>query len=150
MKNGIRFNEVLRHGLVILILVFGIMNCRAVAVETDTPEITPEKAREFVGKKVVVKMTVKATKYSTKRKAVFLDSESDFQDKKNVGIVIESEALEKFRAAGIQEPHERFRDKLIKATGTIELRDDRIYLPLTDPKLIEIQRTEASTQLKFD
>jgi hypothetical protein len=84
-------------------------------------------------------MTVKASKLSKHRKAVFLDSEEDFHDEKNLGIVIDEDGLKKFRAAGIDEPHEHFKGKKVRAVGTVELREDRPYLPVGDPKDIAIE-----------
>lgn len=105
----------------------------------DEPEITPDKARDHVGQKVVVVMEVKKAKYSEKRDTVFLDSMTDFKDPKNLGVVIESAALKKFKTAGINQPHDHFRDKRITVKGVIELREDLPYLPVLEPADIEIK-----------
>ena len=120
-----------------LLVAVGFAACSWAADEPA--EITPDKARDHVGKKVVVVMEVKKAKYSEKRDTVFLDSEADFKDAKNLDVVIESAALKKFKEAGISQPQEHFRDKKIKVTGTIELREDRPYLPVLETKDIEIK-----------
>ncbi len=69
-----------------LCIFLGLVAVSWSADEKDAPpEITAEKAREYVGKKVTVVMEVKKAKYSEKRDTVFLDSEADFKDSKNLG-----------------------------------------------------------------
>ena len=103
------------------------------------PEIKPEKAREYVGKKVTVTMAVKKAKYSQNRNTVFLDSESDFKDPSNLAVIIEGDTLKKFKEAGISAPADNFRDKTIRATGQVELREGRPYIPITAVSDIEIK-----------
>ncbi|MGQ0633399.1 MAG: prepilin-type N-terminal cleavage/methylation domain-containing protein [Planctomycetaceae bacterium] len=109
------------------------------ADDPKPPEIRPEQARDHVGKKVAVTMKVKASKYSIHRKSVYLDSEEDFHDEKNLGVIIEEEGLKKFRAKGIDAPHDQYKGKNIRVVGKIELRDDRPYLPLDEPDNIRIK-----------
>jgi hypothetical protein len=127
------------HALVSLMIVAANASLWSAEGPGTLPEITPEKAREHVGKKVTVVMAVKKAKYSEKRNTVFLDSETDFKDARNLAVILEADVLKKFKEAGISAPHEHFRDRTIRATGTVELREDRPYLPVTAVRDLEIK-----------
>ena len=122
------------------VLVMCVATCGWTADNKEKiPEISPEKGRDYVGKKVTVIMAVKKAKFSEKRNTVFLDSEMDFKDTKNMAVILEADVLKKLKAAGNSAPHDHFRDKIIRATGTVELREDRPYLPVTAVADIEIK-----------
>lgn len=127
------------HALVGLMIVGANASLWSAEGPGTLPEITPEKAREYVGKKVTVVMGVKKAKFSEKRNTVFLDSETDFKDARNLAVILEADVLKKFKEAGISAPHEHFRDRTIRATGAVELREDRPYLPVTVVSDIEIK-----------
>lgn len=48
--------------------------------------------------------------------------------------------MKKFKEKGISAVHDHFRDKTIKVTGTIELREERPYLPVLETADIEIKQ----------
>lgn len=101
--------------------------------------IPPAEAKNHVGQKVTVEMTVKAAKKSTKQMRVFLDSLENFQDPDNLGVAIsevaEMDLLRKHATADIVE---FFRGKPIRVTGKIERRDDRTYLDIEDANQLEL------------
>ncbi len=74
--------------LLVIGLILPTVVSHACGAEDKPPRVKAEDARQHVGKKVEVVFEVKATKNSTKRKTVFLDSESDFNNRNNLGVAI--------------------------------------------------------------
>ena len=91
------------------------------AEDAPSKPIPPVEAKNHVGKKVTVEMTVKAAKKSGKFKRVFLDSMENFQDPDNLGVAItESAEVELARKHATSDIAAFFRDNQIRVTGTIE------------------------------
>jgi hypothetical protein len=101
-------------------------------------DITPAEARKHIGENVRVTMLVKKTKDSPKTKRIYLDSETDYRDVKNFGVLIEESAKAKFKDAGIAEPHVHYKDKTIRVTGKPFLEDDLVFIKVESPGQIEI------------
>src|SRR4051794_28641481 len=73
----------------------------------DEPRVIPAaEAKEHVGERCTVEMTVRVSKNAAKRRTYFLDSEQDFRDPKNFAVVIGYDDAEKFKRAGIDDPSE--------------------------------------------
>jgi hypothetical protein len=107
-------------------------------VAADDKPLTPAEAINKVDQKVVVQMMVKASKNRLEKfKEIYLDSELDFKDEKNLAIVITETGAAKFKDAGIDDPAAHFKDKTIKVTGTVTLKDKRPRIEVNDPKQIE-------------
>jgi hypothetical protein len=103
--------------------------------------IEPAEARAHKGKRVAVQFKVQATKNSVHRKTVFLDSEKDFRDEKNLGIAITEKGIEDLRQRrGITAPAEHFLEKTIRVVGVVVLREDRPY--------IDVKEAEQITEVK--
>src|SRR5262245_38882094 len=88
--------NVVRVVLLLAAFALGTLGLRA----ADEPKpITAAEAVKSVGKpKVVVEMVVKKAKDRLeKRGIVFLDSEDDFKDEKNLGVAVSAEAAAKFK-----------------------------------------------------
>ena len=101
--------------------------------------LAPADAIKKVNEEVVVEMLVKASKNRLeKRKEIYLDSETDFRDPKNLAIVINVTGAEKFKEAGIDDPAVHFKDKTIRVTGKVVLQEDRPRIVVADPKQIQI------------
>ena len=115
------------YGVVLAFLTAGIGQIAAGA--DGNPPIPADQARNHVGKKITVRMTVKASKKSAKRKLVFLDSSENFQDPDNLGIAIQ-EAAERDLAQQHQTDDLAgfFRGKTIHVTGTVMRREERTYI----------------------
>src|SRR5262245_17719543 len=106
-------------------------------------EVSPAEAGKHVNEKVVVEMLVKASKNRLeKRQEIYLDSEVDFRDPKNLGIVINLAGAAKFKEAGIADPAEHFKGKTIRVTGTVTRENDRPRIVVDDPKQIRIIETK--------
>lgn len=120
----------------ILLLATGVLALRASA--EDKP-LTPAEAIQRVNEKVTVQMVVKAAKDRLeKRKEIYLDSEEDFRDPKNLGIVITLAGAEKYKAAGVADPADHFKGKTIRVTGTVIRKDERPRIEVDDPKQLAI------------
>jgi hypothetical protein len=105
----------------------------------DTRPLTPVEAIKKVNEKVVVEMQVKATKNRLeKRGDIYLDSEEDFRDKKNLGIVVTKSGAAKFKEAGVDDPAVHFKDKTIRVTGTVIIKEKRPRIEVDDSKQIQI------------
>ncbi len=101
--------------------------------------LTPVEAIKRVNEHVTVAMTVQASKDRLeKRKEIYLDSEKDFRDEKNLGVVINVAGAAKFKEAGIADPAGHFLNKTIRVTGTITVEENRPRLVVSDPKQIRV------------
>jgi len=104
----------------------------------DKP-LSPAEAGKRVNEKVVVEMFVKASKNRLEqRKEIYLDSEEDFRDPKNLAVVINLAGAAKFKDAGIDDPAEHFKGKTIRVTGTVTKENERPRIVVEDPKQIKI------------
>jgi hypothetical protein len=101
-------------------------------------DIAPAEARKHIGESVRVTMLVRKTKDSDKTKRVYLDSETDYRDAKNFGVVIEYAAKAKFKDAGIAEPHVYYKDKTIRVTGKPFLEDGLVFIKAASPEQITV------------
>lgn len=112
----------------------------SVAWAEDPKPITPAEAAKHVSdEKVIVEFTVKKGKNKLeKRGVIYLDSEDDFKDKKNLGIAISAGAAAKFKAKGIEDPAEHFLGKTIRVSGNVMVFENNPYLPVLDPEQITI------------
>ena len=122
---------------VLTLFVSGLVVIQATA--DDTKPLTPVEAIKKVNEKVVVEMQVKATKNRLeKRGEIYLDSEEDFRDKKNLGIVVTKTGAAKFKEAGVDDPAVHFKDKTIRVTGTVIIKEERPRIEVEDSKQIQI------------
>jgi hypothetical protein len=119
------------------VLIFGV---RA----EDTKPLTPAEAIKKVNEKVTVEMLVKASKNRLqKRGEIYLDSEQDFRDEKNLAVVVTRSGAAKFKEAGVDDPATHFKSKTIRVKGTVILRDERPRIEVNDPKQIQIVEKET-------
>src|SRR5262245_16637142 len=123
--------------------IIGIVTAWASLVLAEEPmqekPLAPADAIKRVNEKVVVEMLVKATKNRLeKRKEIYLDSEEDFRDPKNLGVIINVAGAAKFKEAGVDDPAEHFKGKTIRVTGVITKEDERFRLIVDQAKQIQI------------
>jgi hypothetical protein len=105
----------------------------------DTKPLTTAEAIKRENQEVTVEMAIKASKNALQqRKEIYLDSEEDFRDPKNLAAVINEEGAAKFKEAGVEDPAEHFRGKTIRVSGTITRVDDRPRIVVSDPKQIKV------------
>lgn len=99
------------------------------AAADQPPRIQPQEARQHVGQKVEVVFEVKASKNSIKRKTVFLDSETDFRDVRNLGIAISEQGQTELKTQRhIEDAATFYRGKQIRVVGVVVLEDERPYI----------------------
>lgn len=116
------------------------------AAEDEKPvRIEAHEARQHEGKKVEVVFEVKAAKFSMKRKAVFLDSELNFMDERNLGIAIVEKGLNDLSAQkGIGAPADHFRAKKIRVVGTVVIEDMRPYIKIEQADQIDLFKEDGT------
>jgi DNA/RNA endonuclease YhcR with UshA esterase domain len=101
--------------------------------------LSPTEARKQVGKEITVQMEVKTAKDRLeKRGEIYLDAENDFRDPKNFAVIITKQGAAKFKEAGIDDPAEHFRGKVIRAKGTVKEVQDVPRIEIEDPSQIKI------------
>jgi DNA/RNA endonuclease YhcR with UshA esterase domain len=114
--------------------------CTAVAAAAPPKEdkpLTPAEAIKRVNESVTVELAVKSSKNAlAKRKEIYLDSEENFRDEKNLAVVITEAGATKFKDAGIADPAAHFKGKTIRVTGTVVLQDKQHRIVVDDPKQI--------------
>lgn len=103
------------------------------------PRIKPEEARQHAGKKVEVVFEVKGSKNAVKRKTVYLDSESDFRDEKNLGIAISEKGVEALKQKrGVDDPAEFYRTRKIRVVGEVVIEEERPYIKVDDAEQLDV------------
>jgi hypothetical protein len=101
--------------------------------------LSPVEARKKVGQTITVEMTVHAAKDRLeKRGEIYLDAEQDFRDEKNFAVVITKAGAAKLKDAGINDPASHFKDKKIRATGTVKEVDKIPRIEIDEAKQIRI------------
>src|SRR5437879_11568148 len=109
------------------------------ATTDDTRPLTPVEAIKKVNEEVTVQMLVKATKNRLeKRGEIYLDSEADFRDEKNLGVVVTKTGAAKYKEVGVNDPAVHFKDKTVRVKGTVLLKEGRPRIEVDDPKQIQI------------
>src|SRR5262245_58325595 len=115
-----------------LLVVVNVANC-------EEKPLSPIAARKKVGETITVEMTVQAAKDRLeKRGEIYLDAETDFRDEKNFAVVITKTGAASLKAAGIDKPAEHFKDKRIRAAGTVKVVDKVPRIEIDDAKQIKI------------
>ena len=99
--------------------------------------MSPVEAINRTNESVIVEMLVKRTKCCSGSRQVFLDSEANHRDPKNLGVVVTESGREKFSEAWIDDPAAHYKGKTIRVRGVVIRRDDRPYLEVHDPGQIE-------------
>jgi hypothetical protein len=125
------------HLVSVVIGALAASTCLAVSF-ADMP-LAPETARNRIGETITVEMIVQAAKDRLeKRGEIYLDSETSFRDHKNFAVVITRTGASSLRAAGIRNPAEHYKNKKIRATGTVKEVDKVPRIEIDDAKQISI------------
>lgn len=91
-----------------------------------------------INESVTVEMVVQRTKVCCCSQQVFLDSETNHRDPDNLGVVITESGRAKFSQAGIDDRTVHFGGKTIRVRGVVISKDNRPYIEVDDPGLIEV------------
>jgi uncharacterized protein (TIGR03067 family) len=120
-------------------LVFTLALLGFSGADDSTKPISAEQAVKRVNERVCVEMPVRATKNRLeKRGEIYLDSEQDFHDAKNLGVVITKTGAAKYAQNNIIAPAVHFMGKIIRVNGTVIVKENRPRIEVDDPKQIGI------------
>src|SRR5262245_6138485 len=100
--------------------------------------LTPLEAANRVNEQVTVEMLVKAAKNCPHCSQIFLDSEEDHRDPKNLAVALTKTGNAKFKEMRIGDPAGHFKGKVIRVTGVVALKDNRAQIEVDDPGQIEV------------
>src|SRR3954469_23167725 len=100
--------------------------------------LSPVEAIGRINESVTVEMPVRRTKCCTGSRQVFLDSQADHRDPKNLGVVVTEAGRSKCSEAGIDDPTARYGGKTIRVRGVVIRREDRPYIEVNEPGQIEL------------
>lgn len=100
--------------------------------------LTAVEAINLVNESVTVEMLVQKTKSCSGSCQVFLDSELNHRDPKNLGVVITVEGRPKFTETGIDDPTAHFKGKTIRVHGVVIRKEKGPYIEVNDPSQIEL------------
>ena len=100
--------------------------------------LSAEEAINRVNESVTVEMLVQRTKCCTGSSQVFLDSEKNHRDPKNLGVVVTESGRAKFAEAGIDDPTAHFSGKTIRVRGVVIRKENRPYIEVNEPSQIEM------------
>ena len=100
--------------------------------------LSPVEAINRMNEPVTVEMLVRRTKCCTGSRQVFLDSEADHRDPKNLGVVVTEKGRAKFSEAGIDDPTAHYKGKTVRVRGVVIRREERPYIEVDDPGQIEL------------
>ena|SRR5436189_4528203 len=130
---------------VIVFAILAVLACgwglAAEPAESSAKAIKAEEARKHIDERVTVTFNVQHAKFATDPDRAYLDSEKDYKDQKNLGLLIEADSLPAFKKAGIEKPAEHYAAKTVRATGKVFLRDNLVFIRLEKPEQIEIVKT---------
>jgi len=100
--------------------------------------ISPLDARNRINEEVTVEIIVRAAKNCQHCFQVFLDSEEDHHDAKNLAVAVTEIGKAKFKEAKIDDPALHFKGKTIRVTGVVTLKDNRTQIEVDDLHQIQI------------
>jgi DNA/RNA endonuclease YhcR with UshA esterase domain len=100
-------------------------------------ELSPQEAAKRVNEQVTVLMLVKAAKNCPHCSRIFLDSEEDHHDSKNMTVAVTKTGRARFKEARIDDPALHFKGKAIRVTGVVTLNENRPRIDVHDLQQIE-------------
>lgn len=109
----------------------------------DSPKwLTAGEARKLVDKDVHAEVTIQTAKNRLeKRGEIYLDTEPDFRDDKNLAIVITRTGAADFQTQGVEDPAEHFLNKTIRVQGKVTLGEHGPRIEITAAKQIQLRET---------
>jgi len=87
---------------------------------------------------VTVEMLVQRTKRCSGSKQVFLDSEANHHDPKNLGVLVTESGRARFTEAGIDDLTAHFNGRTIRVNGVVIRRENRPYIEVNEASQIEM------------
>jgi DNA/RNA endonuclease YhcR with UshA esterase domain len=105
--------------------------------------LSPLEAKEWINQQVTVEMHVKAAKNCKHCSQIFLDSEEDKHDPKNLALAVTESGKHKFKEVAIDDPAAHFKGKMIRVTGVVTLNRNRLEIAVDEPSQIEVLPDDA-------
>jgi hypothetical protein len=105
--------------------------------------IPAHEAQLHVDERCTAEMTVRSSKNAGPRREYYLDSEENFQDDKNLAVVISYDHAGAFKAAGIDDPADYYKGKTIRVTGKVIREAEQVRIRVEDPKQIRVVEPAA-------
>src|SRR5262245_16080324 len=96
------------------------------------------EAIKRINESVTVEMLVQWTKCCIGSRQVFLDSEANHRNPKNLGVLVTECGRARFSEAGIDAPTTHFKGKNIRIHGVVIRKEDRPYIEVNHPSQIEL------------
>jgi DNA/RNA endonuclease YhcR with UshA esterase domain len=96
------------------------------------------EAAKRVNEQVTVEMLVKAAKNCPHCSQIFLDSEQDHHDPKNLAVAVTETGAAKFKEAKIDDPALHFKGRIVRVQGVVTLKENRPQIEVDDPSQIEM------------
>lgn len=100
--------------------------------------LSPLEAANRVNEQVTVEMLVKAAKNCPHCSQIFLDSEEDHHDPKNMAVAVTETGKARFKGVRIDDTALYFKGKVIRVTGVVILKEGRPHIEVDDPRRIQI------------
>ncbi|WP_254506491.1 hypothetical protein [Anatilimnocola floriformis] len=124
---------------ILALFVFFFVTAPLFAEEAPEKPLTVEEALAKAGSDVYVELTIQSAKnLLADRGAVYLDSEKNFRDPKNIAITITKAAAADLKKTGIEDPAEHFKGKTVRVRGKLNLKDKIARLEVKEAKQIEL------------
>jgi len=124
--------------VVFVIVCTAIVLWSGFAFAEEAP-LVPDVARQKLGERVWVELLVVSAKDRLeKRGEIYLDSQLDFRDEKNLAVVITRRGADSLRGQGIFSPAEHFQKKLIRVKGTVKEVDQVRRIEVDEAEQIEL------------
>jgi DNA/RNA endonuclease YhcR with UshA esterase domain len=100
--------------------------------------LSPLEAANRVNEQVTVEMLVKAAKNCGLCSQIFLDSEENHHDPKNMAVAVTESGKIGFKRMRIDDPAGHFKGKVIRVTGVVTLKENQPQIDVDDPRQIEV------------
>jgi hypothetical protein len=100
--------------------------------------LCPVEAQQRLNETVTVEMRVQRAKSCSGSCQYFLDSDANYRDPNNLGVVITVTGAARFKEVHVDDPVTHFKDKTIRIHGTVILKDNRPCIEVDDPAQIEV------------
>jgi hypothetical protein len=123
-----------------LLAVAALMLLAGASPDDEKPlkVVAAPEAKDHIGERCMVEMTVRSSKNAAPRREYYLDSEEDFHDDKNFAVVISYDHAEAFQKAGIDDPTEHYKGKKLRVTGKVIHENDQVRMRVEKPEQIKV------------
>jgi hypothetical protein len=100
--------------------------------------LSPFEAASRINELITVEILVKAAKNCAHCSQVFLDSEQDHHDQKNLAVAVTEISKARFKEMRIDDPAGHFHRRVIRVTRVVTLKESRLRIEVDDPRQIEV------------